>query len=124
METIGFYAIASIVVAISGGLILFAANRAHRVCKRHTWPRVVALGLALLYLIVTVAPFVLYGSQWATVWFYLTMPFSMVLEITAPMGFTTFATITTLIAASFWGTLLYVVSAIILLLRRAGARVH
>src|SRR5437588_6473701 len=115
METIGFYAFASIVIAIQVGLIFFAASRAHRVCKLHTWPKVIPLGFAVLYLFATIAPFARYGSQWATVWFVLTMPFSMVLEITAPLGFTAFATITTIIAASFWGTLLYGVSAIILL---------
>jgi hypothetical protein len=48
METIGFYAFASIVIAIPVALIFFAASRAHRVCKSHTWPRVVALGFVFV----------------------------------------------------------------------------
>ena len=125
METIGFYAFACFVIAIPVGLIFFAASRAHRVCKSHTWPKVIALGFALVYISVTLAPFALFGSYGASVWFILTIPFSLVLEITAPMGFAAFATITTIIAASFWGTLLYGVSAIILLFRRrAATRVH
>src|SRR6266849_4533441 len=121
METIGFYAFACVVIAIPAGLIFFAASRAHRVCKSHTWPKVIALGFAFVYLFVTLAPFALFGSYGASVWFILTIPFSLVLEITAPMGFAAFATIATIatiIAVSFWGTLLYVLSVIILLLRR------
>ena len=125
METIGFYAFACFVIAIPVGLIFFAASRAHRVCKSHTWPKVIALGFALVYISVTLAPFALYGAQCGLAWYFLTIPFSIVLEITAPMGFAAFATITTIIAVSFWGTLLYVVSAIILLFRRrAATRVH
>jgi hypothetical protein len=118
METIGFYAFASIVIAMPVGLILFASSRAHRVCKSYTWPRVVALVFVFVYLLVTSVPFALYGSQWGMAWYFLTMPFSIVLEITAPMGFSAFASITTLIAASSWGTILYVVFAIVLLVRR------
>jgi hypothetical protein len=125
METIGFYAFASVVIAIPVGLIFFAARRAHRVCKLHTWTRVTSLGFAFVYLFVTLTPYAIYGSQWAMVWFYLAMPFSVVLEIIAPLGFSVFALITTTIAASFWGALLYVLSAIILIFRgRAAARVR
>src|SRR6267154_59996 len=121
METIAFYAFASIAIAIPVGLIYFAASRAHRVCKSHTWPRVVALGFVFVYLCVTLAPFALYGAQWGLAWYFLTIPFSIVLEITGPMGSTAFVIITTAIAASSWGTLLYVVSAVILLVRRRAA---
>ena len=125
METVGFYAFAGIVIAIPAGLIFFVASRAHRVCKSRTWPRVVALGIAFVYILVTIAPFALYGSQWGMAWFLLTMPFSLVLEVTAPMGIAAFTSITSIIAASFWGTVLYVVFAIILLVReRTAPRVH
>jgi hypothetical protein len=58
-------------------------------------------------------------------WFLLTMPFSIVLEFTAHIGDIAFTGITTIIAACSWGTVLYVVFAIVLLVRRrAGTWVH
>jgi len=118
MENIGYYAVVALAIAMPAGLIFFAASRAHRICKAHTWPKIIALGFALLYVLVALAPQAIYGTQWATAWFILTMPFSLVLEIIAPLGFGLFVFITTIIAASFWGTLLYVVFAIVLRLRR------
>ncbi len=118
MENIGYYAFAIIAIAIPAGLIFFAGSRAHRVCKAHTWPKVIALGFALAYVFVALAPQAIYGTQWASAWFILAMPFSIVLEIIAPLGFGLFVLITTIIAATFWGTLLYVVFAIVPRLRR------
>jgi hypothetical protein len=118
METIGFYAFASIVVAIPAGLIFFAARLAHRVCKSRRWPKIIALSFALAYLLLTLVPYAIYGPNWAAVWFYLAMPFSLVFEIIAPMGFGVFVAIASIMGACFLGTVLYVVFAIVLRVRR------
>jgi hypothetical protein len=118
METIGFYAFAAIVVAIPAVVMFFAARLAHRVCKSRRWPKLIALSFALAYLLATLVPYAIYGPNWGAAWFYLAMPFSLVFEITAPMGFGVFVTIASAIGACFLGTLLYVVFAMVLRVRR------
>jgi len=118
METIGFYAFAGIVVAIPAGLIFLFAWLAHRICKSRRWPRIIALSFALAYLSVTLVPYAIYGRKWAMAWSYLALPFSLVFEITAPMGYSVYTAIASIMGACFFGTLLYVVFAIILRLRR------
>jgi hypothetical protein len=118
METIGFYAFSAIVVAIPAGLIYFAARLAHRACKSRRWPKIIALSFALAYLLLTLVPFAIYGPNWAAAWFYLALPFSLVFEITAPMGFGVFVALASTMGACFLGTVLYVVFAIVLRLRR------
>jgi len=76
------------------------------------------LGFAFVYLVLTVAPYSKYGPGWATVWVLLTLPFSMVFEIAAPMGFVVYVIIASTVTASFWAALLYAAAAIILRLRR------
>jgi hypothetical protein len=76
------------------------------------------LTVGLGFLLVALAPFAIYGAEWAMVWTYLTMPFSILLEMIASFGFPLFTIVTSLICAMFWATLVYLISAIIIRLRR------
>lgn len=107
-----------VVLGPLAGLLFFAVNRSHKVCRSHKWPRAVALGFALTFLFVTLVPFIKFGASWATFWFFLTLPFSLLLEFDGTFGFTVFAIVATIAAASFWSTLLYVIAALILRVKR------
>ena len=94
-------------------LFFFALRRSHRVCRSHLWPRALALSVGLLLLLVDLVPFAVYGSSWATVSFVLVLPFSLVLEFDGIV-------IPTIVSASFWSAIVYVIAALILrVIRRA-----
>jgi hypothetical protein len=117
MEIVEFYAFATAITALTAGLIFLAAKGAHKVCKAHRWARMVALTMALAWLSILLVPFAIFGGEWLF-WGYLALPFSVLLEIVAPIGFAAYALITSIIAASFLGTVVYGVFAIVLLIGR------
>jgi hypothetical protein len=118
MEKLQYFLFASAMVTIPGGLILLAARLAHRACKAYAWLGLTALAVGFAYLAVMLCPFAVYGSQWALVWSILAMPFTLPFEILAPLSFVCYAIVTSVIAAFFWSTVLYVASAIIILFKR------
>ena len=122
MFPLTYYAAAFAIVAIPAALIFLAAKFAHRVCTGHRWTQRVACGFTLIYLCLLAAPFVLSGSEGATLWTILALPFFIPFEYLAALGFIPFAVVTSVVTASFWGTLLYVLFAIALLIRRNWRR--
>jgi hypothetical protein len=119
MQNIEFYAFMVVALAILVGPMVLAIRLSHRVCGSRIWPRAVALGFWLVFVLATLAPYMFLGPSWASGWFFLVMPFSVLLEFTGSFGFTVFALIATIISASFWSTLFYVVFALILRIQRA-----
>ena len=109
---------AAVVIGPILGLIYFAVSRAHRVCKSRKWPRVLASAVGVVFVLATLVPFAFFDATWALFWSILTLPFSLLLEFFASLGFSVFAIVTSIISAMFWSALVYVVSAIILRLRR------
>ena len=118
MDRLVFYAIAFVIVALPAALIFLAAKFAHRVCAGHRWTQRVAGGFALVFLCLLLIPFLLYGPEAAILWTYLALPFSVPFEYLASLGFVPFVVVTSMVAASFWGALFYVLFSIILLIRR------
>ena len=117
METLAHLAFtavyAGIVVVPVLGLICFAVIRAHRICKLRSWPRPLALTIGVAFALVTLVPFP-FLEAWGFFWFLLTLPFSILLEYFASLGFAFYAAVTTAVAALFWGAFVYVLSAVIL----------
>jgi uncharacterized membrane protein len=117
MDRLAYYAFALALVAIPTALIFLAAKFAHRVCTGHRWTQRVACGVTLIYLCLLLIPF-LFGPEAGALWILLALPFALPFEYLASLGYIPFVVVTSIVAASFWGTLLYVLFAIILLIRR------
>jgi hypothetical protein len=118
MDRLAFNAIAFAIVALPAALIFLAAKFAHRVCAGHRWTQWVAGGFALVFLCLLLIPFLLFGPEVAILWTYLALPFSVPFEYLASLGFIPFVVVTSMVDASFWGVLFYVLFAIVLLIRR------
>jgi hypothetical protein len=107
-----------VLLAPLAGLLCFAANRSYRVSRSRTWPRAIALGFGLVFLIVALVPFAKFGAEWGLFWFSLTLPFSVLLEFNGAFGFTVSVIVATIASASFWSTFLYVIGALIVRVKR------
>ncbi len=65
-------------------------------------------------------PFAFLGAFWGNLWIFLNLPLSLPFEILAgPLGYWPWILVTTIVAALMWGTLIYVMCALWLLLTRA-----
>ena len=118
---VGFYAFALAVLTVLIGPMIWAMRKANRACKSRRWPKVLALIFWTLCITVMLAPYAVFGIEWTTAWTVINLPFSMVLEMWATTGAATYISICSIVTATFWTTVVFVLSALVVRFRRTAA---
>lgn len=125
MWMIKFYGFAVALLAILIGPMIWAIRLANRVCRSRTWPQTLALICWILCMVATLAPYAIFGAQWALVWAALTFPFSMLLELwSGPIGTAGYMAMCSIVTATFWTTIVYGLCALFLRFRRTPLTPH
>ena len=107
------------IIGLPLSIIGFSLSRAHRVCRIATWPRVLASITGISFLLLSWLPFAYFGSDWALAWAMLNLPLMFPFEILAGvLGTWPYILATTIVSALLWATLVYVLCALWLWLRR------